>query len=559
MNENDLDTTEQRADAPDPPDAAIPQGKRSSTLVSMAKTMMLKGCKIGEIHSALIVTNRTRCDPPLELTELKRIADSFSRYMAVADSDFEGRVLLDDETPQTIAAAFEEASEKKHTFNRIDGWSVLEGEKYSRLGEAAEIEVHLRRFLNKCRVVRVSAGAEKIVKPVRSSAKIRDIMAELAAIEEVYIAQDMAAPASLDGKLDPENIIALNNCMLDVSATPPKVSKPAKEFYTFGYLPFDYDPNAKCPQWENFLADIFTATGDELAGSILQEWFGYLITNGTYCKKIFVLAGPARSGKSTIVNVLRALVGNVSTASLSLTSLAKECGLQPLIAKTVAIIDDADTMRNSSDITRAVERLKSITREDAQQIRRTNAPYVEAKKLGVRIVMVADKIQGLPDFAGAIANRFNFLVTTQNFPKRQDRHLEKRLKTELPGIFNWSLEGLKRLRHRGYMQEHPASIEVREDFEKMSSPMKAFVSDWCIVKNAAFVPVDILWQAYCNWARENGNRAYSRRGFITEIKEACPAIRRDRQRLELSYLKEVYNWQTSPGDNRMSVLCGTVR
>jgi putative DNA primase/helicase len=381
-------------------------------------------------------------------------------------------------------------------------------------------------------------------------------MAELAAIEGVYVPQEKAAPASLDGKLDSENIIALNNCMLDVSTIPPKVMKPAKEFYTFGYLPFDYDPHAKCPQWEKFLSDIFTATGDELAVSILQEWFGYLVTYGTYLQKIFALTGPAHSGKSTIVKVLRALVGNGNTASPSLTSLATKFGLQPLIDKTVAVIDDADMTGRSPDVARAIERLKSISREDAQQVRRRHGHYVEVNKLGVRIVMIADKIQDLRDSAGTIADRFNFLVTTQNFPGREDMHLEKRLMTELAGIFNWSLKGLKRLRDRGYIQEHPVGIEAREDFKDMSSLMKAFVDDCCIVKSAAFVPVDILWQAHCNWARENCGRPYSRRGFIIEIKEAWPAIRRDRQRLKLSYLKEVYNWQTPPGDNRMSVLYG---
>ena len=407
-----------------------------------------------------------------------------------------------------------------------------------------------------------SYEGEKITKPVRSTGKIRNIMTELAAIEGVYIPQEKAAPASLDGKLKPENIIALNNCILDVLAVPPKVSKPTKEFYTFGYLPLDYDPHAKCPQWEKFLTDIFApsapsdATGDELAISILQEWFGYLITNGTYLQKIFVLTGPACSGKSTIGKVLRALVGNGNSASPSLTSLAKECGLQPLINKTVAVIDDANISGKTSNITRAVERLKSISLEDPQQIDRRNRNYVEVKKLGVRIVMIANKIQDIWNSTATITNRFNFLITTHSFLGREDRRLEKRLMTELPGIFNWSLEGLKRLRDRGYMVEHPAAIEAGEDFAEMSSPIKAFVSDWCVVKSDAFAPVDILWQAYCIWSRQNGSKAYSKRKFIIEIKGACPALKRERKRIELSHLKEVYNWDTGLENNRMPVLCG---
>jgi hypothetical protein len=86
--------------------------------------------------------------------------------------------------------------------------------------------------------------------------------------------------------------------------------------------------------------------------------------------------------------------------------------------------------------------------------------------------------------------------------------------------------------------------------------MKAFVSDCCVVKSDAFAPVDILWKAHCIWARENDSRPYSKRKFIVEIKGACPAIKRERKRIELSHLKEVYNWDTGLENNRMSVLCG---
>ena len=42
---------------------------------------------------------------------------------------------------------------------------------------------------------------------------------------------------------------------------------------------------------------------------LLQEWFGYVLGGQTNRHKMLMMLGPKRSGKSTIVYVLRLLVG----------------------------------------------------------------------------------------------------------------------------------------------------------------------------------------------------------------------------------------------------------
>jgi hypothetical protein len=59
--------------------ASIPEGKRNATLMSLAGTMRHRGLGEQEILDALTVTNR-RCTPPLPDEELRRIAQSVSRY-----------------------------------------------------------------------------------------------------------------------------------------------------------------------------------------------------------------------------------------------------------------------------------------------------------------------------------------------------------------------------------------------------------------------------------------------------------------------------------------------
>jgi putative DNA primase/helicase len=403
-------------------------------------------------------------------------------------------------------------------------------------------------------------------------------MTELAAMEGVHIPADKHSPASLTRSLDTKHIVAANNCLMDIKTLPPKQTPLTEDFYTLNYLPFDYDPAAVCPQWKAFLESVFTErrlskkteydnelgdfveqyehVPDALAIEILGEWFGYLLSGQTHLQKIFGLIGERRSGKSTIGRVLRALNGTANTASPTLSSLATEFGLQGLMNKTIAVIGDANAAGRSGDAARAVERLKSISGEDGQQINRKNKSYIEVEKLPVRFVLIANKMQDLRDSTGALASRFNILVTTQTFLGREDHRLGDRLLTELPGIFNWAMDGLARLRKRGYLKEHPTGIEARDDFEAMSSPMKAFIEDWCVVADSATVPVDILWKAHSRWAKENGNKGFSKRKFIVELKGACNGVKRERQRLDVSQISGTYKWDIGDGDNRASILKG---
>jgi len=220
--------------------------------------------------------------------------------------------------------------------------------------------------------------------------------------------------------------------------------------------------------------------------------------------------------------------------------------------KSVAIIGDANISGKASDVTRAVERLKSISGEDSQQINRKNKTHIEVDKLGVRFVVIANEMQDLRDSSGALASRFNFLVTCESFLGREDYNLEKELLAELPGIFNWALEGYFRLKKRGHLLEHPASIENREDFEAMSSPMTSFVEECCDVGPGKEVPVDVIWKAHCEWSNQNGRGdGFAKQKFTHKLKSVVSDVRKTRKRADMSLLRLDYDMDSVGGDNRI--------
>lgn len=61
-------------------DAMWRTGERNNKLTSLGGTMRKRGCTVESIQAALIEENKRRCNPPLDASEVRRIAESVARY-----------------------------------------------------------------------------------------------------------------------------------------------------------------------------------------------------------------------------------------------------------------------------------------------------------------------------------------------------------------------------------------------------------------------------------------------------------------------------------------------
>lgn len=121
-----------------------------------------------------------------------------------------------------------------------------------------------------------------------------------------------------------------------------------------------------------------------------------------------------------------------------------------------------------------------------------------------RIMIVTNEMPRLEDVSGALASRMLPLVFTQSFLGREDTTLTRDLMTELPGILNWGLDGLSRLRAAGRFTETAAAAEMLEEMARLSSPVRAFIDDR-IETGPGFTsrPEDV-WQAWTSWCYSQG-------------------------------------------------------
>ncbi|MCZ6604844.1 MAG: phage/plasmid primase, P4 family [Alphaproteobacteria bacterium] len=352
--------------------------------------------------------------------------------------------------------------------------------------------------------------------------KVSEVMDALRAA--TFLDEGIDPPAWLEqfpDAPDPAKLLPVANGVLNLDAGNLEPHRP--ELFVTTALPVSVDPPAPAPaEWLAFLKDLWP--DDTEARDALQEIFGYTLTTDTAQQKIFLMVGPRRSGKGTIARVLTGLLGRDNVANPTFASLTSHFGLAPLIDKRLAIISDA-RLSGRSDQAALAERLLSISGEDGQTIdRKFRDPW--NGRLQTRFVIMTNELPRISDSSGAMASRFILLTLTQSFLGKEDLGLTGRLLTELPGIMNWSLVGLRRLRERGHFKQPESSAEAITALEDLASPIGAFVRDCCIVQAGAEVPCDDIFSAWKIWCEDQGRtRPGTRHTFGRDLRAAIPGMK----------------------------------
>ncbi len=102
-------------------------------------------------------------------------------------------------------------------------------------------------------------------------------------------------------------------------------------FFNLNALQVEYDPAAPDPvRWNEFMGKLLGAAREEATGipadpeaiAVLEEAIGCIVTGQLDQQKIFLFVGPARGGKGTIAQVLKALLGAKNVAWPTLANTA---------------------------------------------------------------------------------------------------------------------------------------------------------------------------------------------------------------------------------------------
>lgn len=325
--------------------------------------------------------------------------------------------------------------------------------------------------------------------------------------------ENLNSPAWIyNKKKDTSDIVSMENGIVDLKTK--KLSPLTPELFNVNILPYKYIENSQRPEkFLNFLDEIFA--GDNESIETLQEILGYLITNNTSQQKIFMLIGPPRSGKGTLIKIISNLIGINNIASPSLGSLSDNFGLSTLINKKAAIFADV-RLSGKSNQQAIIENLLSISGEDMLSVNRKYKDSILVK-LTCRLILVSNELPILRDGSSALLKRLILLQTKKSFYGKEDLKLDKKLLDELPEIFTWAISGIERLDKRGYFIQPTSSKEILNEFQNISNPVSIFVEEYCTLDTDGCVEKDILYSNYCSWCQKNGVKQKSKEIFFRNL------------------------------------------
>lgn len=305
-------------------------------------------------------------------------------------------------------------------------------------------------------------------------------------------------------------LINFDNYMFDPLGN--NVLSHSPEYYSTIRIPYKYDALVKCELWIKTLFEIFEGNTQKI--ELLQEFFGYCLSGDNEQKKGLLLLGETDTGKSTIIDTFREVIGEDNISNVPLEYLAHPQYTPLLMNKSVNL--DPDVNKNAADYEREFKIITGGKREKVS----CNQKHIPTFEFTPRckLILAANIFPKITDHSSAFYQRLIVIPCERRFQENEkDRLLNDKLKIELPGIFNWMIAGLNRLKKRGSFEQHDFMIKAVEELENENNPSNLFFEEHIEISIGSYIEKGELFERYIEWAGKDKQYILSKSRFSTAV------------------------------------------
>jgi hypothetical protein len=246
----------------------------------------------------------------------------------------DGSVILDRSNPNDTAQKFIDRKYRQQgaltLYWKGDGYWRFNGSFYEE-HELNMLSAEVYAFMNAAYVRHQSGTVPMIVKPADVENVLKCIKAG------VTLPAKLPQPCWIKSEEYAPELLAFKNKLVNVRTG--ETLDPTPKLWITDALDFNYDPDAKCPRWEQFLEEAHSK--DIEAQNCIEEQLGLGMTYDMHFEKIAAWGGKSRAGKSTVLHVQRGLCGKRAYAPMSLLDwMRSEKSRENLIGKKVLAFSD---------------------------------------------------------------------------------------------------------------------------------------------------------------------------------------------------------------------------
>lgn len=307
-----------------------------------------------------------------------------------------------------------------------------------------------------------------------------------------------------------------------------------KKDYAIHNVNAEYDPDADCPSWIEFVTELLDQDEEQI--KTLQEFMGWLLKYpDREHKKALLILGVSNSGKSQVAEVIEEMfkkdVGSsITQLSLPQIGYRRRFLLQKLQDSIINLDKDL-----SSTIIDDPANVKLVVSQEkiAVEPKGEDSMNIQPRAKHVVCANQAPKIEDQLD--DAFYGRFLTLKAPNEVPKpdRIEDLGKKLVDNEAEGILNWMLEGLYRLEKNGQFTIEPTPYETRKSWMEFGDSANRFLWENCDVTENVdedFIEKDDLYERYKKWIEGKMMDTQPRNEFKSKVAEH-PGISRGRKEI----------------------------
>lgn len=231
------------------------------------------------------------------------------------------------------------------------------------------------------------------------------------------------------------------------------------EYSVTGYMPFKYNPKARCPMWNSFLKEVLP---EKTSRVILQMFMGLGLMErssvwdsgreGYNVELCLMLLGTGGNGKSTIYRTMAGIFGREKISGLDYGDLVKPTdeGLRARSTMRGKVFNWCVDSNETDFGKKHAEIFKKVVSGESLLDRRIGENVAE----NARMPYLIFNLNNLPTINKGLAmvRRLQYINFRVTIPKnKQNPHLAQDLMNEYSGIFNWIVRGCKELKRKRFV------------------------------------------------------------------------------------------------------------
>lgn len=335
-------------------------------------------------------------------------------------------------------------------------------------------------------------------------------------IEELKYQFDLSAQVKISEETSDVAKINLHNGTFIVSKDFVGLREHRSDDYFFYTLPFNYDPSATCPLFMEYLD---RAIPEKECQMMLAEFAGYPLARNLKMEMAAVLYGPGRTGKSTFSTVLSKMYGEENIAPYSLSSL---CGTKESCSYNRAdlgnYILNYSTEMGGKDCDHNLVK-KVISREPVEARKPYGDPFILRNYCPVMF-----NVNEMPPMENTSALRRRIRFAPFLRPVSLDimdvGYADRIVEKELSGVFNWALEGLRRLMTNKRFTVSPLGEATAKELWIENDNVLAFLEITTYVPSHSdkeYKKTVVFYAEYSEFCKENGYRKLSCVKFLKRL------------------------------------------